>query len=93
MRLRALPLADGSQVAFARVLTGLDTLLKVGSGHVGTGARPATPLRIVGGGQLKEGSAEWAAVDKGMEGGKGGKAQAAAAAAAPKAAKVAKAAA
>lgn len=60
---------------------------------MGVGARPATPVRIVGGGQVQEGSSEWAAIDKSLDKGKAaaGAGAGKASAAAPKAAKAAKA--
>ena len=68
--------ADGRNVAFGRVLTGMDVVTRM-AGSFAVSFKPATPIVIKAAGRLVEGSPEWAAVDKGV---------AAAAAAADKAA-------
>jgi len=53
--------ADGRHVVFGRVLTGMDTIAKIGGAFL-INQRPATPVFIRDAGRLPE--AEWAAVDK-----------------------------
>jgi len=77
------PRADGRNLAFGRVLTGLDVARKIG-GVFTVSMKPATRIAIAAAGRLAEGSPEWEAVDKAL---------AAAAAAATKAATAAAAAA
>lgn len=54
-------LADGRNVVVGRVLTGLDTILKITSAFT-LKFKPATPIVISAAGRLPE--SEWAAVDK-----------------------------
>lgn len=57
------PLADGRHVVFGRVLTGLDTIVKISSAFA-LHMKPATPVVIRDAGRLPE--SEWAAIDKAL---------------------------
>jgi cyclophilin family peptidyl-prolyl cis-trans isomerase len=66
LTLAPLPHLDGRNVVFGRVLTGMDTVNKLGNVFT-IGFKPATPLIISAAGRIIEGSPEWLSVDKILE--------------------------